>query len=157
MKLRGRKSKRAVPVTDAARPYSEDIDARRRRYLFWMAVRTVCFALAIILVLVLNGTARVIAFFAVALPAIFLPMLTVVYANAGREPSGGRFDTYDPDGPDGNQLEPFDDDGPPADRSADASSSGTSQSNQGDGRSRAYTATGHGRSGESNPRSESPE
>lgn len=83
-------------MTDAARPYSEDIDARRRRYLFWMAVRTACFILAIVLVLVLNGTARVVAFFVVAIPAIFLPMLTVVFANAGREPSGGRFETYDP-------------------------------------------------------------
>ncbi|MGH3094392.1 MAG: DUF3099 domain-containing protein [Streptosporangiales bacterium] len=153
MKLRGRRSKRAVPVTDAARPYSEDIDARRRRYLFWMAVRTVCFALAIILVLVLNGTARVIAFFVVAIPAIFLPMLTVVFANAGREPSGGRFETYDPEG---NQLEAPAESEQPADRPADASSSGESQSNQGDGRSRAYTATGRGRSGDSSPRNDSP-
>ncbi|HEX6447050.1 MAG TPA: DUF3099 domain-containing protein [Streptosporangiales bacterium] len=98
MRIPGRKSKADVfSVTDAARPYSEDIDARRRRYLFWMAVRTVCFILAIVLVLTLHGEARVIAFFAVALPAIFLPMLTVVFANAGREPHGQRFAEYQPE------------------------------------------------------------
>lgn len=84
-------------MTDAARPYSEDIDARRKRYLFWMGVRTACFILAIVLVLVLDGQARVIAFFAVALPAIVLPLFTVIFANAGREPAGARFATYDPD------------------------------------------------------------
>lgn len=153
MKLRGHRSKRAVPVTDAARPYSEDIDARRKRYLFWMAVRTLCFILAIALVLTLHGTARLIAFVAVAIPAIFLPLVTVVFANAGREPSGGRFEAYDPDG---NQLGPSPESEERSDRSADASSAGESQSNQGDGRSRAYTATGHGRSGENSPRNESP-
>lgn len=67
--------------------------------MFWMAVRTVCFILAIVLVLVLDGQARVIAFFAVALPAIVLPVLTVIFANAGREPAGDRFATYQPDRP----------------------------------------------------------
>lgn len=98
MRIPGRKRDDDVfSVTDAARPYSEDIDARRRRYLFWMAIRTLCFILAIVLVLTLHGQARVIAFFAVALPAIFLPMLSVVFANAGREPHGQRFAEYQPD------------------------------------------------------------
>lgn len=64
--------------------------------MFWMAVRTACFILAIVLVLVLDGQARVIAFFTVALPAIVLPLFTVIFANAGREPAGERFATYDP-------------------------------------------------------------
>ncbi|MBO0827245.1 MAG: DUF3099 domain-containing protein [Streptosporangiales bacterium] len=98
MRIPGRKRSADVfSVTDAARPYSEDIDARRRRYLVLMAVRTLCFILAIVLVLTLRGEARVIAFFAVALPAIFLPMLTVVFANAGREPHGQRFAEYQPE------------------------------------------------------------
>lgn len=105
MKLLGRRKEAVYTVTDAPRPYSEEIDARRRRYLFWMGIRTLCFVLAIVLVLVLHGTARVVAFFAVALPAIFLPMITVVFANAGREPGGGRFDTYDPAQEDREQLE----------------------------------------------------
>lgn len=97
MRIPGRRRDKAVyTVTDAARPYSEDIDARRRKYFFWMAVRTACFVLAVVLLLVLDGQARVIAFFAVALPAIFLPIVTVVFANAGREPAGERFATYDP-------------------------------------------------------------
>ena len=83
-------------VTDAQRPHSEDIDQRRKKYIFWMAVRTACFILAIVLVISLDGQARLIAFFAVAVPAIVLPMFTVISANAGKEPSGGRFETYDP-------------------------------------------------------------
>lgn len=96
MRIPGRKRDTVYTVTDAARPHSEDLDERRRKYIFWMAVRTVCFILAIVLVVVLEGQARLIAFFAVALPAIVLPMFTVISANAGKEPSGGRFETYEP-------------------------------------------------------------
>ena len=96
MRIPGRRQATVYTVTDAARPHSEDIDERRKKYIFWMAVRTVCFILAIVLVIVLDGQARVIAFFAVALPAIVLPMFTVISANAGKEPTGPRFAPYEP-------------------------------------------------------------
>lgn len=96
MRIPGRRHSAVYTVTDAQRPHSEDIDQRRKKYIFWMGVRTACFILAIVLVISLDGQARLIAFFAVAVPAIVLPMFTVISANAGKEPSGGRFETYDP-------------------------------------------------------------
>lgn len=99
MRIPGRKRATVYTVTDAPRPHSEDLDDRRKKYIFWMAVRTLCFILAIVLVIVLDGQARLIAFFAVALPAIVLPMFTVISANAGREPTGARFATYEPPRP----------------------------------------------------------
>lgn len=54
-----------------------DVNARTRRYLISMSIRTICFVVAI----VASGWLRWVAMFA----AVTLPYLSVVIANAGRE------------------------------------------------------------------------
>lgn len=65
-------------ITGAAQRHSEDLDARIKRYLFSMALRTVC----VILVLVIHSPIR----WVFAVLAIVLPYIAVVMANA----AGGR-------------------------------------------------------------------
>ena len=65
-------------ITAAAQAHSADLDARIRRYLISMAIRTVCF----ILVLVIDSPIR----WAFAVLAVILPYVAVVMANA----AGGR-------------------------------------------------------------------
>jgi hypothetical protein len=73
-------------VTQARRSMSEDISARQRRYLIMMAIRTVCFVIA--MVLFLNHAGWLTAIPAAA--AIFLPYFAVVMANGGREAGNTR-------------------------------------------------------------------
>jgi hypothetical protein len=68
-------------VTQARRPLSEDITARQRRYLIMMAIRTVCFVIAMVLFLNHAGWLTAIP----AVVAIFLPYFAVVMANGGRD------------------------------------------------------------------------
>jgi hypothetical protein len=68
---------------------SDDIDRRQRRYLISMGIRTVC----VILVIFLPNPWRWFA----AAGAIFLPYISVVFANGGREPDNSRFDEYLPE------------------------------------------------------------
>ncbi|HEY7429286.1 MAG TPA: DUF3099 domain-containing protein [Streptosporangiaceae bacterium] len=80
-------------VTEAQRPRSEDIAYRERRYLIMMAVRVVCFGVA--LVLFTQGAGWFAAIPAVG--ALVIPYFAVVFANGGREPSKpGRFRPYEP-------------------------------------------------------------
>ena len=66
-----------------------DIDARTRRYLISMGIRTVCFLLAI----VTSGWPR----WAFLAGAVLLPYISVVFANGGREPERERpVSFYDP-------------------------------------------------------------
>ena len=88
----GRFSRRPTPVhtvTDAQRPMSEDINYRQRRYLISMGIRTAC----VILVVFLPNPFRWFA----AAGAIFLPYISVVFANGGREPDNSRFEEYKPE------------------------------------------------------------
>ena len=55
-------SEGAVRITSAPRSRADDIAARQKRYIFSMAVRTVCFLIV---------------------GAVFLPYVAVVMANAG--------------------------------------------------------------------------
>ena len=73
-------------VTQARRSVSEDITARQHRYLFMMAIRTVCFIIAMVLFLNHAGWLTAIP----AAGAIFLPYFAVVMANAGREAGNTR-------------------------------------------------------------------
>jgi hypothetical protein len=73
-------------VTQARRSMSEDITARQRRYLLMMAIRTVCFVIAMVLFLNHAGWLTAIP----AVGAIFLPYFAVVMANAGREAGNSR-------------------------------------------------------------------
>jgi hypothetical protein len=74
-------------ITSAPRNKRDEIDARRRRYLWTMGVRTVAFVLAIVL---FHGAARVVA----AVIALVLPMVAVIAANAGSPPSAERPSWY---------------------------------------------------------------
>jgi len=67
-------------VTQARRSLSEDVSSRQRRYLLMMAIRTVCFVIAMVLFLNHLGWLTAIP----AAGAIFLPYFAVVMANAGR-------------------------------------------------------------------------
>jgi hypothetical protein len=61
-------------ITGAAQAHSDDLDARIRRYLISMGIRTVC----VILVLVIDNPIR----WVFAALAIVLPYVAVVMANA---------------------------------------------------------------------------
>ncbi len=73
-------------VTQARRPLSEDIAYRQHRYLIMMAIRTLCFAIAIVL-FVLH--LRWLILFP-AIGAILIPYIAVIFANGGREPDNVR-------------------------------------------------------------------
>ena len=73
-------------VTQARRPLSEDIRYRQRRYLIMMAIRTLCFAAAILMFIGHLGWLVLIP----ALGAIFIPYVAVIFANGGREPDNVR-------------------------------------------------------------------
>ncbi|MFI0353665.1 DUF3099 domain-containing protein [Actinomadura sp. 9N407] len=82
-------------VTNAPRPMSEDIGNRQRRYLISMGIRTGCFIGA---VLAAVAGAPLWAVLLLVVGAIFLPYISVVVANGGREPQAQpRF--QDPDSP----------------------------------------------------------
>lgn len=65
---------------------SEDITYRQHRYLLMMAIRTICFALAIILFVNHAGWFTAIP----AVGAIVIPYFAVIFANGGREPDNVR-------------------------------------------------------------------
>lgn len=65
---------------------SEDISYRQHRYLLMMAIRTVCFAVAVILFVNHAGWLTAIP----AVGAIIIPYFAVIFANGGREPDNVR-------------------------------------------------------------------
>jgi hypothetical protein len=73
-------------VTQAQRPLSEDISYRQHRYLLMMAIRTICFAAAVIMFVNHLGWLTAIP----AIGAILIPYVAVVFANGGREPNNVR-------------------------------------------------------------------
>ena len=68
-------------ITGARKSLGRDIADRQTRYLVSMAVRTVCFVAAV----AADGWLR----WVLLAGAVFLPYFSVVFANAGREPSSG--------------------------------------------------------------------
>jgi hypothetical protein len=82
-------------VTNAPKPMSEDIGYRQRRYLISMAVRTGCF-LAAVLAAVAGAPLWLVLLLVVG--ALFLPYISVIYANGGREPQA-RAKLEGPQGP----------------------------------------------------------
>lgn len=62
-------------VTSAARSRAEELDARRRRYMITMTIRTVLFVLAVFL---FRGVVRYVAIAG----SLILPWIAVVFANA---------------------------------------------------------------------------
>jgi len=71
---------KAVRITGARTSLTEDVQARQRRYMFSMLVRTVC----VILAVVLWQESRIAAIVALVGGTI-IPYFAVVFANAGRE------------------------------------------------------------------------
>ena len=83
-------------VTEAARPRSEDIAYRERRYLIMMGIRVGCFILTIVLFAAGAGWLAAIP----AVGALVIPYFAVVFANGGREPTSTRgFRAYEPNLP----------------------------------------------------------
>jgi hypothetical protein len=73
-------------VTQARRPLSEDITYRQHRYLLMMGIRTLCFAIAIVLFVAHLRWLILIP----AVGAIIIPYIAVIFANGGREPDNTR-------------------------------------------------------------------
>ena len=83
-------------VTQARRSLSDDIAYRQRRYLVMMGIRTICFAIAVLMFINHLGWLTAIP----AVGAIFIPYFAVVFANGGREPDNTRgFMEYRPNLP----------------------------------------------------------
>ena len=83
-------------VTEAQRSKSADISYRERRYLIMMAIRVVCFVVAVVVFAQGGGWLTAIP----AVGAIVIPYFAVVFANGGREPSSTRgFRAYEPNLP----------------------------------------------------------
>jgi hypothetical protein len=85
-----RKEPAPVRITTATRSRHEDIAIRQRRYLISMAIRTVCFLLAVVSI----GHWFMWAFIA---GSFLLPYVAVVLANAGSSPDPGGPDYFEPD------------------------------------------------------------
>ena len=73
-------------VTQARRPMSEDIRYRQHRYLLMMGIRTLCFAIAVVLFVLHMRLLILIP----AVGAIIIPYIAVIFANGGREPDNQR-------------------------------------------------------------------
>jgi hypothetical protein len=73
-------------VTQARKPMSEDITYRQHRYLIMMAIRTACFAVAIIMFV--NHLKFLVLIPAIG--AVIIPYIAVIFANGGREPDNQR-------------------------------------------------------------------
>src|SRR5256885_11317242 len=83
-------------VTEAQRSKSADISYRERRYLIMMAIRVVCFVVAVVVFAKGGGWLTAIP----AVGAIVIPYFAVVFANGGREPSSTKgFRAYEPNLP----------------------------------------------------------
>ena len=82
----GARAEQVHLVTQARRPMSEDITYRQHRYLIMMGIRTLCFAIAIVLFVAHLRWLILIP----AVGAIIIPYIAVVFANGGREPDNTR-------------------------------------------------------------------
>ena len=82
----GARAQQVHLVTQARRPMSEDIRYRQHRYLIMMAIRTLCFAVAVIMFA--NHLRWLVLIPAVG--AIVIPYIAVIFANGGREPDNTR-------------------------------------------------------------------
>jgi uncharacterized membrane protein YgcG len=82
----GARAQQVHLVTQARRPMSEDIRYRQHRYLLMMGIRTLCFAVAIVLFVAHLRWLILIP----AVGAIIIPYIAVIFANGGREPDNQR-------------------------------------------------------------------
>ena len=82
----GARAEQVHLVTQARRPMSEDIRYRQHRYLILMGIRTLCFAIAIVLFVAHLRWLILIP----AVGAMVIPYIAVIFANGGREPDNTR-------------------------------------------------------------------
>ena len=82
----GARAQQVHLVTQARRPMSEDIRYRQHRYLLMMGIRTLCFAIAIVLFVAHLRWLVLVP----AVGAIIIPYVAVIFANGGREPDNTR-------------------------------------------------------------------
>jgi Protein of unknown function (DUF3099) len=82
----GARAQQVHLVTQARRPMSEDIRYRQHRYLLMMGIRTLCFAIAIVLFVAHLKWLVLVP----AVGAIVIPYVAVIFANGGREPDNTR-------------------------------------------------------------------
>lgn len=75
-------------ITDAPKPLSQDIRSRESKYLMAMGIRVVAFLLIVILPIAWPWK------LGLAVLALVLPYIAVVYANGGREPEPGADSPY---------------------------------------------------------------
>ena len=109
-------------VTEAQRSKSADISYRERRYLIMMAIRVVCFVVAVVVFAKGGGWLTAIP----AVGAIAIPYFAVVFANGGREPNSTKgFRAYEPNLPTVYH--------PPGGDSADEGAGGQTDRGYGDG------------------------
>jgi len=78
-----------VRITTATRSHADDVNARQRRYLISMGIRTLCFVLAVLSI----GHWFLWVFIA---GSFVLPYVAVVMANAGAAPDPGGPEYFDP-------------------------------------------------------------
>jgi Protein of unknown function (DUF3099) len=79
-----------IRITTATRSHSDDINARQRRYVISMTIRTICFLLAVVSM----GHWFMWAFL---VASFVLPYVAVVMANAGASADPGDPDLVGPD------------------------------------------------------------
>jgi hypothetical protein len=84
--VHGARAQQVHLVTQARRPMSEDIRYRQHRYLIMMGIRTLCFAIAIVLFVAHLRWLVLVP----AVGAIVIPYIAVIFANGGREPDNTR-------------------------------------------------------------------
>jgi Protein of unknown function (DUF3099) len=84
--VHGARAQQVHLVTQARRPMSEDIRYRQHRYLIMMGIRTLCFAIAIVLFVAHMRWLILVP----AVGAIIIPYIAVIFANGGREPDNTR-------------------------------------------------------------------
>ncbi|MEY9933523.1 hypothetical protein ABH926_008179 [Catenulispora sp. GP43] len=75
-------------ITDAPKPLSQDIRSRESKYLMAMGIRIAAFLLIVILPIAWPWK------IGLAVLALVLPYVAVVYANGGREPEPGADSPY---------------------------------------------------------------
>lgn len=79
-----------IRITTATRSHREDIDARQRRYLISMTIRTICFVAAVVSI---GHWFMWLFLFA----SFFLPTIAVVVANSSTPPDPGGPAYFEPD------------------------------------------------------------
>ena len=90
-------------VTGLPASLKDDQDVRMRRYLVSMGIRTACFVLAVVAIVMLHWT--VVGWILVVV-AVILPYIAVVMANATRSPRSTYLGTVTPDNPTPAQIAP---------------------------------------------------